>query len=95
MADIANLVSPSALKARLKNNPGGAYVFCGRENYLKLSYLNAFKKKVADDGLFDLNYTYLDLSDGNFEPLEEAANLLPSMGPVRMIEARFLFASKM
>ena len=87
-------ISPAALKGRLKDAPGGAYVFFGPEELLKHFYLEKFVSLIEKEGMADFNLVRLDFSDGaTLDDLEREVNTLPAMAPHRMVLCRALSPS--
>ena len=55
-------ISVSALKARLRDNPLGAFAFYGPEEMLKQFYLQKFITLIEKEGSGDFNIARLDFS---------------------------------
>ena len=84
-------IRPAALKARLKDAPGGAYLFCGPEELLKRFYLEKFVSLIEKEGMADFNLARLDFSqDITLDDLERELSVLPVMAEHRLILCRSL-----
>ena len=84
-------ITPAALKARLKDAPAGAYLFCGPEELLKRFYLDKFIALIEKEGMADFNLVRLDFSDAaTLDDLERELAVLPVMAEHRMILCRSL-----
>ncbi len=84
-------IRPAALKARLKDAPSGAFLFCGPEEMLKRFYLDKFIDLIEKEGMADFNLVRLDFSDtATLDDLDRETAVLPVMASHRMILCRSL-----
>ncbi|MBP5289134.1 MAG: hypothetical protein J6Z79_04590 [Clostridia bacterium] len=84
-------IRPAGLKTRLKDAPGGAYLFCGPEELLKRFYLGKFVDLIEKEGMADFNLARLDFSqDVTLDDLERELSVLPVMAPHRLVLCRSL-----
>lgn len=75
------------LKAKIKNaDVGGAYIFCGEEDYLKKHYLTEFANICCPEDAFSLfNKVIFDGADINIAEISEALKSPPMMGDRKLI----------
>ncbi|MBR2634314.1 MAG: DNA polymerase III subunit delta [Clostridia bacterium] len=79
-------LSVSALKARLRENPCGAFAFWGPEELLKHFYLEKFQKLIEKEGSAEFNSVKLDFSrDHSLSDLLQEAQILPFGGEHRLV----------
>ena len=72
-------MTQSELKAQIKSKSvGGAYIFCGEEDYLKKYYLSEFANICCPDEAFSIfNRITFDGEDVNLEEISEAIKSPP------------------
>jgi len=88
-------VSVSALKARLRENPCGAFAFYGPEELLKQFYLQKFVSLIEKEGFAEFNLIRLDFSrDHTVEDVLSEAEILPFCGEKRMVLCRGISLGK-
>lgn len=89
-------ISVSALKARLRDNPCGAFAFWGPEEMLKQFYLQKFIALVEKEGSAEFNIVRLDFNrDHTLSDLIDESQILPFAGMHRLIVCRGLNLGKM
>ena len=89
-------ISVSALKARLRENPIGAFAFFGPEEMLKQFYLDKFSAIIKKEQSEDFNLVKLDFTrDHTLDHLLEEAEILPFCGTTRLIICRGLSPAKL
>ena len=89
-------ISVSALKARLRENPMGAFAFFGPEEMLKQFYLEKFCAIIKKEQGEDFNLIKLDFTrDHTLNHLLEEAEILPFCGTTRLIICRGLSPAKL
>lgn len=78
-------------KARLKaGKPGGWYIFCGEEDYLKKFYLGELTREVIGDGALDVfNRISFDTPEIDLGALMEFIETPPMFQEYKLIEWRF------
>ena len=79
------------LKNNIKEqNIGGAYIFCGEEDYLKKYYLSEIVKICCPDEAFSLfNRVTFDGADISIADISEALKSPPMMGDFKLIEWKY------
>ena len=78
--------SVTQLKARLRENPLGAFAFFGPEEMLKHFYLRKFVDLIEKEGSGEFNVARLDFSrDGTLDDLLSEAEILPFCGERRLV----------
>ena len=91
-----NALSVSALKARLRDNPMGAFVFYGQEELLKQFYMQKFVTLVEKEGMAEFNIVRLDFTrDHTIDDLLGEAEILPFGGEKRLIICRGFIPTKL
>ncbi len=89
-------ISVSQLKARLRENPLGAFAFYGPEELLKQFYLQKFVTLIEKEGSAEFNIARLDFSrDHTMNDLLGEAEILPFCGEKRLIICRGLSPTKL
>ncbi len=89
-------ISVSALKARLRENPMGAFAFFGPEEMLKNFYLEKFVSLIKKEDGEEFNLVRLDFTrDHTLSHLLEEAEILPFCGTMRLIICRGLSPHKL
>ncbi len=89
-------ISVSGLKARLRDNPLGAFAFYGPEEMLKQFYLQKFISLIEKEGSGDFNIARLDFSrDHTMSDLLGEAEILPFCGEKRLVICRGLSPAKL
>ncbi len=89
-------ISVSGLKARLRENPMGAFAFFGPEEMLKQFYLQKFVALIEKEGSAEFNISRLDLErDHTIGDLLGEAEILPFCGEKRLVICRGLNPSKL
>ncbi|MBR5295999.1 MAG: DNA polymerase III subunit delta [Clostridia bacterium] len=89
-------ISVSALKARLRDNPLGAFAFYGPEEMLKQFYLQKFIDLIEKEGSGEFNIARIDLTrDHTVNDLIGEAEILPFCGEKRLIICRGLSPAKL
>ncbi|MBE6713482.1 MAG: DNA polymerase III subunit delta [Ruminococcaceae bacterium] len=88
-------ISVSQLKARLRDNPIGAFAFYGPEELLKQFYLQKFIALIEKEGTADFNIARLDFTrDHTMDDLLGEAEILPFCGEKRLVICRGLSPAK-
>ena len=83
--------TPAALKEKMKEAFGGAYLFFGPEELLKHFYLDKFVDRIQKEGFAEFNLSRMDLSrDQTLGDLSDEAGILPMMGEYRLVIVRGL-----
>ncbi|MBQ3075030.1 MAG: DNA polymerase III subunit delta [Clostridia bacterium] len=86
----------SQLKARLRENPIGAFAFYGPEELLKQFYLQKFVALIEKEGAADFNIVRLDFTrDHTMSDLLGEAEILPFCGERRLVICRGLSPAKL
>ncbi len=89
-------LSVSALKARLRENPRGAFAFWGPEELLKQFYLQKFIDLVEKEGMAEFNLVRMDFTRNHtVDDLLGEAEILPFGGQMRLIVCRGLSPASM
>lgn len=89
-------ISVSALKARLRENPCGAFAFYGPEELLKQFYLQKFYDLIEKEGIAEFNLAKLDFSkDCKISDLIGEMQILPFGGERRLIVCRGMNLTKL
>ena len=80
-------MTATELKAKIKSGDvGGAYIFCGEEDYLKKHYLGEFVNICCPDDAFSLfNKIVFDGADVSIAEISEAIKSPPMMGDRKLI----------
>ncbi len=88
--------SVSNLKARLRENPCGAFAFFGPEELLKQFYLQKFVTLIEKEGSPEFNLVRLDFTrDHTMSNLYDEAQILPFGGEKRLVVCRGLNPAKL
>lgn len=96
MAQSALGISVAQLKARLRENPIGAFAFYGPEELLKQFYLQKFVTLIEKEGTADFNIVRLDFTrDHTMSDLLGEAEILPFCGERRLIICRGMSPAKL
>ncbi len=75
------------LRDKLKLRPEGAYLFWGKEEYLKQHYLNELRAIIEKEGMAEFNRIILDFQrDATLKELDDAVDALPVMAEHNLIE---------
>ena len=79
------------LKTKMKSaDPGGAYVFCGEEDYLKKYYLKEFVNICCPDDTFSLfNQVVFDGAEVDIAEIAESLKSPPMMSDYKLIEWKY------
>lgn len=79
------------LKNKIKSNDlGGAYIFCGEEDYLKKYYLREIANISCQDEAFSLfNHVVFDGTDVNIAEIAESIKSPPMMADYKLIEWKY------
>lgn len=79
------------LKTKIKSSePGGAYVFCGEEDYLKKYYLKEFSNISCPDEAFSLfNRVVFDGAEVDISEIAESLKSPPMMSDYKLIEWKY------
>lgn len=79
------------LKAKIRSaEPGGAYIFCGEEDYLKKYYLREFVNICCPDETFALfNCVVFDGADIDIAEIAESLKAPPMMSDYKLIEWKY------
>ncbi len=89
-------ISVSQLKARLRDNPIGAFAFYGPEELLKQFYLQKFVTLIEKEGTAEFNIARLDFTrDHTVSDLLGEAEILPFCGERRLVICRGLSPAKL
>ncbi|MBR3837755.1 MAG: DNA polymerase III subunit delta [Clostridia bacterium] len=89
-------ISVSALKARLRDDPCGAFAFFGMEEMLKQFYLQKYVTLIEKEGSADFNLVRLDFTrDHTVSDLLDESQILPFCGERRLVICRGLNPAKM
>ncbi len=82
-------ISVSALKARLRDHPCGAFAFYGPEEMLKQFYLQKFVSLIEKEGAADFNLAKLDFNrDHTLSDLMDESQIVPFAGTMRLVICR-------
>ncbi len=88
-------ISVSQLKARLRDDPIGAFAFYGPEELLKQFYLQKFVTLIEKEGTAEFNIVRLDFTrDHTVDDLLGEAEILPFCGEKRLVICRGLSPAK-
>lgn len=83
-------MTAAELKNKIKSSIGGAYIFCGEEDYLKKYYLEEMAAVAAPDEAFALfNRVVFDGEEIDFSALDEAIQSPPMFSDFKLIEWRY------
>lgn len=79
------------LKTKIKSSePGGAYIFCGEEDYLKKYYLREFVNICCPDETFSLfNRVVFDGAEVDIAEIAESLKAPPMMSDYKLIEWKY------
>lgn len=96
MAQTALGISVAQLKARLRENPIGAFAFYGPEELLKQFYLQKFVTLIEKEGSAEFNVVRLDFTrDHTLSDLLGEGEILPFCGERRLVICRGLSPAKL
>lgn len=84
-------MNASSLKEIIKSgNIGGAFIFCGEEDYLKKYYLSELAKIACpDEGFAVFNRVVFDGEEIDFSALREAISAPPMFSDYKLVEWRY------
>ena len=85
------ILDESVLKEKIKTSSiGGAYIFCGEEDYLKRYYLAELRRIACPEEAFSVfNHAVFDGEDVDLAEISEAIKSPPMMGDFKLIEWKY------
>jgi len=93
------IITTKELDEKLKNDPAGAYLFYGEEEYLKHHWLERACSSVLQDRSLD-TFAHIRIDGGDIEKLKDEISSLPMLGlfgseSVKLIEMRDINFAKL
>lgn len=93
------LITAKQLDEKIKNDPAGAYLFYGEEEYLKHYWLEVMRKNLSPDPSFAV-FNHIKIDGGDIDRLKDELGSLPMLGmfggeSIKLIEVRDIDFSKL